>query len=192
MSNGNYDYHDRTRHCVTCGNAYEAKTSFQKYCSRQCETRAYRLRKFEEKGEVGKYCKQCGTYFVLSLERGNCRLHCSDECARKSAMQSRTKFWKNISDKPAKMKQYHETYRQKVGPDGNLKRLFSRYPDLPHSCQSCGESRVVDIAHKPGYKRNGAWRSLDNCTPDKIWILCPTCHMLIDRMHYDPSELGLS
>jgi len=24
-----------------------------------------------------------------------------------------------------------------------------------------------------------------------VWVLCPTCHALLDRMHYPPEELGL-
>jgi hypothetical protein len=28
--------------------------------------------------------------------------------------------------------------------------------------------------------------------PEKVWVLCPTCHRLLDRMNYSPSELGLS
>jgi len=74
---------------------------------------------------------------------------------------------------------------------GNLKRFRNRYPDIEIKCQVCGESRVVDIAHRPGYERNGAWRSIENTTPDKVWILCPTCHALLDRMNYTPEELGL-
>jgi heterodisulfide reductase subunit B len=50
---------------------------------------------------------------------------------------------------------------------------------------------VLDIAHKPKYKRKGAWRNVKNTTPEKIWILCPTCHALIDRKGYDPQQLGL-
>jgi hypothetical protein len=26
---------------------------------------------------------------------------------------------------------------------------------------------------------------------DKIWILCPTCHALLDRKHYTPEQLNL-
>jgi hypothetical protein len=182
---------DKTRFCNVCGESFEAKTSRQKYCSRVCSSRYERLRVFNLKAIKGKHCKQCGKFFELVLENGNSRQHCSPECSRKSAMQSRTKFWHNLPDKKVKYQQYSKAYKEKVGPDGNLKRLYSRYPDLPKACQSCGENRVLDIAHKPGHERNGAWRSLKNCSPEKIWILCPTCHSLLDRMHYKPSELGL-
>jgi heterodisulfide reductase subunit B len=89
------------------------------------------------------------------------------------------------------MLDYRKKSREKIGPDGNLKRFRLRHPEIPIHCQACGESRVVDIAHKPEWKRNGAWRSAKNSTPEKVWLLCPTCHALIDRMNYDPSELGL-
>jgi 5-methylcytosine-specific restriction endonuclease McrA len=64
--------------------------------------------------------------------------------------------------------------------------------DAPKQCQSCGEDRVLDIAHKPDHKRNGSWRSKKNTSMEKVWILCPTCHALIDRNNYDPFSLGLS
>jgi hypothetical protein len=27
--------------------------------------------------------------------------------------------------------------------------------------------------------------------PEMVWVLCPTCHRLLDRMHYPPTDLGL-
>jgi len=79
-----------------------------------------------------------------------------------------------------------------VGPDGNQKRFYARFPDAPRSCQGCGETRVLDIAHKPEHRRNGAHRSISNTNLEHVWILCPTCHALLDRMHYPPIDLGLS
>lgn len=90
------------------------------------------------------------------------------------------------------MKEYYSRSRKKLGPDSNLRRFFWRYPNAPKSCQSCGEKRVIEIAHKPGFERNGSWRSVANTKwPEKVWILCPTCHALIDRMNYSPKDLGL-
>jgi hypothetical protein len=61
------------------------------------------------------------------------------------------------------------------------------------ACESCGEGRVLDVAHKPHARRYGAWRSAQNCKwPDMVWILCPTCHALLDRMNYPPEELRLT
>ena len=51
---------------------------------------------------------------------------------------------------------------------------------------------ALDVAHKPGHERVGAWRSAANCVwPTMVWVLCPTCHALLDRMHYPPEDLGL-
>jgi len=178
------------KHCIICGKAFEAKTAWAKYCSRKCQTKKYNDAKGYKLSE-GRFCKQCGTQFFPSFETGANQQHCSKECSKKSARESRSTFWEKQKDPKQKMKDYYKKSREKVGPDGNLKRFRNRYPDIEIKCQSCGESRVVDIAHKPGYERNGAWRSIENTTPDKIWILCPTCHALLDRMNYTPEELGL-
>lgn len=72
-------------------------------------------------------------------------------------------------------------------------RLRKRCPDTPSACESCGEDRVLEIAHKPEHARNGMHRSNKNTIwPDTVWILCPTCHALIDRKGYDPTSMGLS
>lgn len=173
------------KHCIACGKEYEATRTWHKYCSHVCQERKRRKDKGLVK-DIGRYCKQCGTHFI---PEANQQLHCSEECSKKSARQSRAKFLKR---NPNIYKKYYDKSKIKNGNDGNLIRLYKRYPELPKSCQSCGEDRILDIAHKPGYKRNGAWRSVTNTTPEKIWILCPTCHMLIDRKGYDPKELGLN
>lgn len=134
-------------------------------------------------------CRICGTQFFVIRQRADAnRQHCSHECSVQSARASRRRFYKR---KPEKYGEYHRKSREKVGPDGNLKRFYSRYPDAPKACQACGETRVLDVAHKPGHERNGAWRNKTNTTIEKVWILCPTCHALLDRMGYPPSDLGL-
>jgi hypothetical protein len=180
------------KHCVMCGNEFEAKTAWKRYCSRACEAKKWRITKGLNKLKDGRFCRQCGEKFFPSGRGGNNKQHCSPECSKKSARESRSKFWNKFGDKKKqKMSEYHLKSREKVGPDGNLKRFYKRYPDAPRECQSCGEKRVLDIAHKPEHRRNGSWRSVGNTTTDKVWILCPTCHALLDRMRYLPSELGL-
>lgn len=177
--------------CVVCGKPFEAGTAWAKYCSIKCKSLTYRISKGRTL-EKGRYCKQCGTHFFPPLAGGQNRHHCSDECSKKSARESRSKFWEKFGEKKKqKMAEYHLKSRKKLGPDGNLKRFYARHPEAPRACQSCGETRVLDVAHKPGHERNGSWRSKKNTTLDKVWILCPTCHALLDRMHYDPKELGL-
>ena len=182
-----------TKYCVICGNEFEAKTAWHRYCSRACEAKNYRNSHGLWLLKDGRFCRQCGKKFFPEGRGGNNKQHCSDECSKKSARESRSKFWSKFGDKKKqKMNEYHKKSREKVGPDGNLKRFYKRYPEAPKACQSCGETRVLDIAHKNGHERNGAWRSVDNTTLEKVWILCPTCHALLDRMNYDPSDLGLS
>ena len=176
-----------TKFCILCGHVFEAKTPWAKYCSLLCKGKNYANTK-SRKLDAGRYCRQCGQKFFPSYETGANQQHCSVECSRKSARESRSKFYQK---NPQKYLLYYRKTKNKIGPDGNLKRFRRRYPTVPMVCQSCGETRVVDIAHKPQFRRNGSWRSVKNTTPDKIWILCPTCHALMDRMHYSPNELGL-
>lgn len=181
---------DRVKFCVHCGDSFVANTAWAKYCSRACEGKQYRRRKGLI-SDIGRYCKQCGKHFVPPYNE-NHKLHCSKDCAVKSARESRSRFWNKQPNVKEKKAEYYKKSREKIGPDGNLKRHFSRFPDAPKACQSCGERRVLDVAHKPGFERKGAWRSVKNTKPEMVWILCPTCHALLDRMHYAPSDLGLS
>jgi len=178
------------KYCVICGTPFEAKTAWARYCSIKCKTKRYRDSKGYKLSE-GRFCKQCGKKFYPTFKTGANQQHCSKECSIKSARESRSKFWDKQPDKKQKTAEYYKKSRNKVGPDGNLIRFKRRYPNAEMKCQVCGETRVLDIAHKPEYKRNGAWRSVKNTTPKKVWILCPTCHALLDRMNYSPEELGL-
>lgn len=178
------------RHCVLCGNAFQATDSKHRYCSPRCAQNQSKRARSKMLNE-GRFCRQCGQHFFPDLNQQN-RQHCTLDCSVKSARQSRSKFWEKLgSKKKEKMASYYAKSREKLGPDGNLKRFYARHPNAPHECQSCGEARVLDIAHKPNHSRNGAWRSVKNTSPEKVWILCPTCHALLDRMNYPPDQLGL-
>jgi len=182
---------NKTKYCIVCGQPFEAETAWHKYCSRKCSSYTYRQNK-GIKILQGRYCRQCGKFFVpdYSRGRGECnKQHCSESCSKKSARESRSKFYER---NPQKKVEYYERTRDKNGLDNNMRRFLIRFPDAPKTCQSCGETRVLDIAHKPQYRRNGSWRSKKNTTLDRVWILCPTCHALIDRKGYDPVILGLS
>ncbi len=178
---------DRTKFCVVCSTPFEANTSRHMYCSRSCETRRQRERKGIKLESEGRHCRQCGYHFAPT---SNHQMHCSPKCSNRSARESRSKFF---ARNPNSMIEYSKRYRNRVGGDGNLIRFFIRHPNAPRQCQACGDDRVLDIAHRPEYKRNGAWHTAKNSTwPEKVWILCPTCHALIDRKGYDPASLGLS
>ena len=175
------------KHCRVCGGLFDAHSATHKYCSRKCETQAYRERK-GIKLAAGRFCRQCGNQFFPSFQTGANKQHCSVDCAKKSARESRSKFYKR---NPQMMLVYRARARLKNGPDANMKRFLARFPDAPRSCEACGENRVLDIAHKPQFRRNGAWRSSQNTTLEKVWILCPTCHALIDRKGVPPQSIGL-
>ena len=133
-------------------------------------------------------CRICGTIFPITKEQHNKWL-CSEVCRRASNAKSVRTFHLR---KPHKEYEYRSRTKAKKLPDGNNVRFYRSNPTAPKSCESCGESRVLDVAHKPGHERIGAWRSSKNCKwPEMVWVLCPTCHALLDRMNYPPSDLGL-
>jgi len=162
-------------------------TAWQKFCSDDCKAK-FRWQQKKAGKLSARHCRQCGERFEITSRSDANRWHCSNACSVKSARESRSKFY---AKNPTKLSEYRKKSRDKRGPDSNLKRFYARHPDAPRKCQSCGEDRVLDIAHKPEHQRNGAWRSSKNTTLDKVWILCPTCHALLDRMHYDPADLRL-
>lgn len=176
--------------CINCGTQFIAIRPSHKTCSQYCRSRAYN----KTKGiglQRQRFCRICGVLFNISGlgKGGNNRWYCSDPCRKEAARQARCKFYKNH---PHKLDEYHKRAKEKAGPDSNIKRFYRRFPNAPKACEACGETRVVEVAHKPGHQRAGAWRSSANVSwPEKVWILCPTCHALLDRMHYSPSDLGL-
>ena len=180
----------KIKYCINCGKQFEAVRASHNTCSRPCRSRVYN-------NSIGlglprtRFCRICGTPFTMTgIGKGqNNQWYCSDPCRKEAARQARCKFYKK---NPHKLNEYHQRAREKSGPDGNLKRFYRRFPNAPRACESCGEARVLDVAHKPGHQRAGAWRSVANVAwPDKVWVLCPTCHALLDRMNYAPSDLGL-
>lgn len=177
---------EKEKYCRICGGGFEPQTAWQLYCCRRCSTKSQRNAKGYKTDKV-RYCRQCGKSFQASHKQAN-RQHCSSECAVKSARESRCNFYRR---NPSKYNEYQNRWHSKVGTDNNLLRFYLRYPDAPKVCQACGDSRVLDIAHKPNHKRNGAWRSKENTTIEKVWILCPTCHALLDRKGCTPEQLGI-
>ena len=175
----------KTGQCLQCGKIHPSPKG-GKFCSKKCGA-SYRW-KNRPNPIKSHICRSCGKSFPIRPDQ-NQKWTCSDEC-RKSRVAQIVREWHKRN--PERDSIYRQRTKAKQLPDSNLIR-FRRYnPSAPMNCESCGEHRVLDMAHKPGHERNGQWRSRSNCVwPDKVWVLCPTCHALLDRMCYSPEELGL-
>ena len=137
--------------------------------------------------ETGRECGLCGQHFSITWPDSN-RRYCSAGCAKKAIQIARRAFHKR---NPRKQIEYNAKRPYK---DSKLERLCRKYPAIPKSCQSCGESRVVEIAHRPEFRHVGGviGSNIENRAPHMIWVLCPTCHKLLDKGICTPSELGLA
>ena len=174
--------------CVECGIEMPGSHIHRRYCSGRCKARW--RKKFGPKEPVHQHaCRICGKVFDIGRGQSNKWL-CSDDCRRASQAKSVRTFH---TRRPQQEAIYRARTKEKKLPDTNLVRFYRTNPAAPKKCESCGENRVLEVAHKPGQERRGAWRSSQNCKwPDLVWVLCPTCHRLLDRMNYAPAELGLS
>jgi len=173
--------------CVECGLQMPSAHIHKMYCSRRCKGR-YRKKHPHGSLAAGHACRMCGKRIKLHKGQGNKWL-CSSKCRRASTALSVRTFHER---RPRQEAIYRARTKEKRLPNGNLHRFYRTNPNAPHACECCGEKRVLDVAHKPHAARLGEWRSSKNCKwPSMVWVLCPTCHALLDRMHYPPSDLGL-
>ena len=172
--------------CLECLEPIEATHLHRKYCSEKCKKRWYKKQPSTSKDVHA--CRMCGTEFPIGPGQNNKWL-CSDECRRASNAKSVRTYHER---RPQMEAIFRARTRVKLGPDSHNRRFYNLNPDAPRACQSCGEDRVTEIAHKPGHERLGARRTSATLVwPEKTWVLCPTCHRLLDRMNYTPEELGL-
>lgn len=173
--------------CIECGTEMIGSHIHRKFCSVKCKAR-YRKKHPHGKLSDGHNCRVCGKLFQLEARQANKWL-CSPECIRAANAKSVREFHKR---RPTAEKIYRARTKAKVEPDSQNRRFYLLNPTAPRACQSCGENRVTEIAHKPDNPRLGERRSSANMKwPDMVWVLCPTCHRLLDRMRYPPEELGL-
>lgn len=172
--------------CKDCGGQFTAQRPDKLYCSSTCQGRAGRRRRGEQTDAtaLGRDCSICGTHFDIVPPSTN-RRYCSAACAREASRRLLRAYMRR---NPGKQKLYNQRrpYRDTV-----LNRLRRRFPDTPNACESCGENRVLEVAHRPEFKRNGAWRIVENTQRHMFWVLCPTCHKLLDRGICSQDELGL-
>ena len=174
--------------CTCCGVKFPAKRPDKRYCSFKCQSRTGRLRRHEQTDITrgGRDCRICGKHFPIIPPDSN-RRYCSDECAAVAAKEQRRAFHRK---NPEIQKVYNS--RRTFRDSGVVARVRRKHPELPSACQSCGETRVLELAHRPQHRRNGVWRKMENCKPHMIWVLCPTCHKLLDRGISTQVELGLN
>ena len=173
--------------CIQCGKIMIGAHIHKKYCSRKCKTAYYRTNPCPPVSN-GHICRICGKWFQISKGQHNKWL-CSIECIRASTAKSVREFHKR---RPQMEAIYRARTKKKLPPDSMARRFYRTNPNAPRSCESCGETRVLEVAHKPGHERMGERRSSQNMRwPEFVWVLCPTCHRLLDRMNYSPQELGL-
>lgn len=173
--------------CVECAVEMTGSHIHRRYCSGRCKAR-WRAKHGPKEPVSHHACRICGTSFEIGPGQANKWL-CSAPCRRASAAQSVRTFHDR---RPQQEAIYRARTKEKRLPDNNLLRFYRTNPSAPRACESCGEARVLEVAHKPGAERLGQWRSSVNCRwPELVWVLCPTCHRLLDRMNYTPEELGL-
>lgn len=179
--------HSLVQLCVQCAGPMPPSLFHRKYCNARCK-KAY-LAVHGGKATDGHDCRQCGKHFKIGPKQNNKWL-CSAACRRSANAQSVRNFHLR---QPTTEAVYRARTREKLGPDSQLRRFYQLNPAAPKACEGCAEDRVVEIAHRPGHERHGERRSSANMVwPEKVWVLCPTCHRLLDRMHYTPEELGLA
>jgi hypothetical protein len=174
--------------CGGCGAAFQPTDTRQKHCSKRCAGKACRSVQ-----PLTRECRGCGVAFTNAVGRGsNNRWHCSTECARQSARAARLRHKERRPDaEAANRARSREKDRREGRRNTLIEKLWRKYPELPHACEACGEARVLDVAHRPEHRRHGAWLSVAVSQPEHIWILCPTCHALLDRKGYTAEQLGL-
>lgn len=180
------------RNCRGCGIEFIAVTT-QQYCTPECRRKAEHERKMAQPGywlATPKTCRHCCKEFVIPRGSSPNRQHCSSACSRASIKKSVVDFH---SRNPEKEQEYRAISKKRAPRDTLVKRLYKKYPDLPTSCEAagCTEGRVIDLAHKPEFRRNGAHRTLDQYQRHMFWILCPTHHALLDRGVMSVKEMGL-
>ena len=176
----------KTRACDHCGVEYLFQRKDSRFCGQKCGA-AFRW-KHRPNPITSHICRTCGVSFPIRPDQ-NQKWTCSDAC-RRARVAKIVREWRLRN--PERESLYRQRAKEKQLPESNLIRFRRTNPNAPKACESCGEVRVLDVAHKPGHERNGQWRNAQNCKwPEKVWVLCPTCHALLDRMHYSPAELGL-
>lgn len=186
--------------CAYCHEPFTSWKANQQYCKDECRTAAQmERRRVAEPShwlDIEIECPICHTRFKRTPEQSPNRKYCGDDCAYTAMRQKQNTFVTEID--PSAMAAWNRRRKENNGRDVLLNRLYRRYPDLPRNCEAtengvgCSEARVLEAAHRPEFKRNGAWRTMKWYERHMFWILCPTHHRLIDFNICTPIEIGLT
>lgn len=176
--------------CLCCSLEFKSERRTRHWCDK-CRSLGKEAR---ASMVLERKCQWCGKSWTV--KRGErcetIKRYCSDECRREGARESRY----NSKARERNGEPRLETGRKRTRPievakaldRGSLQdRFFHRYPERERKCESCGEARVVDLAHK--IPRRSAWRILPKS--EEVWVLCPTCHRCLDGGIQTVSELDL-
>ena len=182
------------RHCGQCHIQFSTGNRAALYCTEACRTKAATKRR--DRTNSGEWlrtkiaCGICGKEFFRTKATGPNKKYCSVECTTHARKRDYERF-KILT--PRAMKGYNQNRYQRHGRDTLITRLYKHYPDLPKICEAkdCNEARVLEAAHRPEFKRNGAWRTMDKYERHMFWMLCPTCHRVLDFGIETPVQLGL-
>ncbi len=175
--------------CRNCEMPLPPSRSHRIWCSGKCKARYRKLHGGKTDDLLGgHHCRECDNWFAIEPGQGNKWL-CSEDCRKTRNARSAREFHLR---RPQAEAIYRARSKTRGSPDGRMVRFHRWHPEAPRACESCGDNRVLDVAHKPAHQRFGARQSKENCSwPQKVWVLCPTCHALLDRMNFTPQELGL-
>lgn len=181
-----------TIECGRCGTEVQAQRATRKWCD-DCAYRPWK----DATPERAVTCRWCTTEFTVP--RGDTALrgrrYCSPEHALLAARKSRVDSARRRANgekrraggRPRVLTDQERAQRKR---EGITARFFRTFPERPRVCEACGESRVVELAHKVA--RAGAWRTFANTGSDDVWVLCPTCHRVLDGGIQTAQELGIS
>ena len=142
-------------------------------------------------------CRGCPEKFVVNTadrrERGRwyCTAECRYDAQRRLRRESRRR--RDLGLPPKNRTRPRTRTAEEVRAQGRSRqgRFFLRHPEVAQVCQACGEDRIVELAHKEPRGRGKEGLKFRD-TPDQLWVLCPTCHRLLDSGRMTAPELGLS
>jgi len=184
------------KQCPVCDTKFTPDNRAQIYCSLPCRTRAQTNRDATATGKphwslTGKICKICGKHFMPGTKMSSNAKYCSDAC-RVEGIRTTQKRFKQLN--PEAQSIYNRARDMTNGRKDTLqRRLYAKYPDLPRVCETpnCREARVLEAAHKPGFERKGADQVMKFYERHMFWMLCPTCHRVLDKGIETPEQMGL-